>query len=246
MLGGTCSACKIPLAQHPRSIYGPRPQTPDLVVCRGRCILDGVGAPQKICWSLADAPLTVLDYLAAVAVSPPALGPCPVCGGVLWRHGLFWRYLLEAGADLPVRVPIYRGRCPAKLCPIVTVSFFPSFVTPLVRSETAVRERVLRGHDESTAPLERLAEHAKVSLDTARRWVRAFRPRSDALHRLLLVTCLLFSIDASFALPDGATVWQAADHVRRLLDRDACLPALTLSRLDIAPRAPPAGWPVWA
>lgn len=246
MLDRACPACNIPLSRHPRSIYGPRPEAADLAVVRGRCIVDGKAAPQKICWSLADAPLTVDAYLATVKVSPPALGPCPACGVTLWRHGVFWRDILDLGVDLAVRVPIYRGLCPRKLCPIVTVSLFPSFVTPMVQAATAVRERVLRRHDERAASLERLAEDAQVSFDTARRWVHAFRLRSGALHGLLLALCILLSLDASFALPDGATVWQAADRVRRLLDRDACLPGLALGRLDIAPRAPPVGWPVWA
>lgn len=240
-----CPACKHALADHSPSGRSAQGQTGPVVVVCGRCIADGIRAPQKLCWVLLDGPLTVGEYLEAYGDGErrPPKPPCPCCGGPTVYHGSYERLVADGESGPAVSVTILRVRCPSRDCPVVTITLFPPFVTPYVRFATPVRERVLRDHDEHGTPWEHLAEASGADPDTVRRWARSLRLRAAALASGFAAIAL--SYDPAARLPPAragpAALWALGDAAAKGLDLPHW-PRLAVARLALI--AGPL--PVWA
>jgi transposase-like protein len=212
-----------------------------IVVVRGRCIVNGVRAPQKFCWVPLSGPLTAMEYLQAYAHGAPPAPPCPGCAGPTLRHGRFWRQLAD-DASHPTPIPIYRVRCPRQDCPVVTITLYPPFVTPYMPFPTAVREQVLRDHDERHMPWHRLAQAHGVAQDTVRRWARGLRARAAALRAGFLA--LTIAYDSHVRLPparDPPSLWALGDAAAHAVDAPGS-PRLAVARLALTL----SPLPVWA
>jgi hypothetical protein len=240
-LDGPCPGCKHSLAAHPRSAPSARDLADGIDLVRGRCIVAGERAPQKLCWVLLVGPLTVGEYLDAYEDTAPPRPPCPACGGVTVLHGSYWRLVAEDPVR-PTLVRLYRVLCKEPGCPVVTVTLYPPFVTPYMPFPTAVREQAMRDHDGGSASWRHLAQAIGVTLDTLRRWARQLRARAASLRAGFL--SILVDTDIQFRLPrarDGPSLWVLADAAAAAVGRSQW-PRLAVARLalDVGPL------PVWA
>lgn len=236
-----CPACKHSLVRHPRSVAAAQARADGIVVVRGRCVVNGVRAPQKMCWVLLSGPLTTEQYLAAYAHTPPPAPPCPGCTGPTIPHGHFWRRLADDTAH-PTLIPIYRVRCPRADCPVVTITLYPPFVTPYMPFPTAVREQVLRDHDEHRTPWHRLAQAYGVAEDTLRRWARRLRARAAALRAGFLALAIAYDPHARPPpARDPPSLWALGDAAAHAIDAPGW-PSLAVARLALAL----SPLPVWA
>jgi hypothetical protein len=236
-----CPACKRSLAIHWPSAPSARGQAGGVVVVRGRCIVDGARAPQKLCWAPAAAPLSVQAYLKVCGHSPPPSPACPGCGGPTVRHGVYWRRVADDSVR-PTPVPIYRFCCKRPDCPVVTITLYPPFITPYMPFPTAVREQAVRDHDEHHTPWDALARVVGVAPDTLRRWARRLRARAAALRAAFVA--IVITSDALASLPpsrDGPSIWVIGDGAAHRIGLPSW-PRLALTRLVLT-QGPV---PVWA
>lgn len=128
---------------------------------------------------------------------PPPMEPCPGCGGLLGYHGHFERDLsADAGTVEPL--VLHRGICRNPICPVVTVTHYPPFVTPYSVFPTAVREdAVLRSALGET--LEAVATGIGCSVRTVLRWRQMILKRVPELVSGL--TGLIVRLDPLWSLP---------------------------------------------
>lgn len=236
-----CPACKQSLACHAPSATSAHVHTGAVVVVRGRCIVDGVRAPQKLCWVLLSGPLTATEYLEAYAHAPPPAPSCPGCGGRAVHHGRYLRLVADDPA-YPTPIPIYRARCEREDCPVVTITLYPPFVTPYMPFPTDVREQALRDHDERLTPWHRLAQAHRVAEDTVRRWARRLRVRAAALRAAFMAIAITY--DPHSRLPparDPPSLWVLGDAAAHAVDASGW-PRLAVARLALTL----SPLPVWA
>jgi hypothetical protein len=236
-----CPGCKQSLASHPRSGRSVPGQTDGIVVVHGRCIVSGVRAPQKLCWSLLAGPLTLDEYLDLYRDRRPPAPPCPACGGPTGYHDTYERYVAEDSAD-PTLVPMYRFRCRRADCPVVTITLYPVFITPYMPVPTQMREDAVRAHDEGRMSWERIAEAVGVASDTVRRWARRLRARVPDLAAAFMAAVAGF--DPTANLPParaGPSLWALGDAAAGAVGFTPW-PRLAVGRLDLS-RGP---MPVWA
>lgn len=239
---GPCPACKYNLGAHPPSAPCPRANPGPIDLVRGRCILAGVRAPQKLCWVLLSGVPTLDEYLSAYgSVSPPAPA-CPGCSGETARHGSFMRRLaIDPVWSTAVR--LYRALCKNPGCPVVTVTLYPPFVTPYQAVPTPVRENLVREHQQGAVSWDALAAKSGFHRDTLRRWARAINARAGAL-RAAFVTLLDWAAPAHHD-PQGVgppSLWGVADDCARALALP--VPRLAIARLTVPGRILVA-LPVW-
>ncbi len=168
---GRCPACKRELTEHLPSGRRPRPESGRIDVVLGRCRPGGVPAAQKLSWLAMSEPLTEAEYRERYTDRPPPLEPCPGCGGQLKHHGRYWRGLGESQSARVNPLPIYRGVCKDKTCPVVTVTHYPCFVVPYKIVPAARREAAVRGRAEDGRSWAKLSEEVGYSPATVRRWV---------------------------------------------------------------------------
>lgn len=193
-----CPACKRPLADHLPS----RRRVPEHVpagkipVVNGRCIVDGVRAPQKCCWVQLRKPLTVKQYQKKFDKGLIQLEPCPSCRGRLEMWGSCPRTLQDGEPQSMRGLRLLRGRCRNAECPVCTVTHYPCFITPYLTVSTAEREAAVRAHEEQGLSWSRLQKVEKKGwvAATVQRWVRRLRKRAAAVTIGVLA------------------VWQALDH----------------------------------
>jgi hypothetical protein len=129
------------------------------------------------------------------ADAPPPMEPCPQCGGRLGHHGHFERQLAENGELEPLL--LFRGICRNPGCPVVTVTHYPSFVTPYCVFPTEVRETAIM--ESLTKGVEAAAASIGCSARTVLRWRNALGERLGEL--VSGVAGLVMRLDPLWPLP---------------------------------------------
>lgn len=142
-------------------------------------------------------PLTEGEYRRRYGETlPPSMEPCPGCGGPLGYHGHFERDLSEAGIVEPL--VLHRGICRNPICPVVTVTHYPQFVTPYSVFPTAVREDAVLRSTMGEA-LETVATGIGCSVRTVLRWRQTVAQRVPELVAGL--AGLIMRLDPIWPLP---------------------------------------------
>jgi len=236
-----CPGCKQSLALHPRSGRAVSAPEDGIVIVHGRCIVAGVRAPQKLCWTPLGGALTVAEYLDACARQRPQAPSCPACGDPTAYHGTYERGVAEDSATRTM-VPIYRFRCRRADCPVVTITLYPVFITPYMTVPTPTRENAVRTHDEGRLTWERIAEDIAVSSDAVRRWARRLHARVPDLASAFVAVVVRF--DPTVSLPParaGPHLWLLGDTAAGAIGLTPW-PRLAVTRLDLTS----GPMPVWA
>lgn len=227
---------------HPRSAPCARPEACPLDVVRGRCIVAGSRAPQKLCWVLLAGVPTLEGYVAMYGDRSPPPPPCPACRGPTVRHGSFERHLaLDPVRPVPMR--LYRAKCNRSSCPVVTITLYPPFVVPYLQVPTEVRDDAVRAHQEGAGSWSRLADRLGYSVAALRRWERAVRARMGDLKAAFLV---LLDRYASAHSPSAGrsppALWTLGDLCAQALDLSS-FPRLAIARTVADPLL--VALPVW-
>ncbi len=238
-----CPACKHSWKAHPRSAACARPQPCPIDLVRGRCIVLGVRAPQKVCWVTLNGVPTLDAYLAAFGDRSPPPPMCPACRGPTVRHGSFIRHLaMDPALSMPIR--LYRAKCNNQDCAIVTITLYPPFILPYLQVPTATRDDAVRSHLEERIAWRKLAARLGYHPRTLRRWDRAIRRRTADLQAAFLVLIDWFapSDHLSHDRRPPPTLWDLADRcadVLRLQAMPGLAPARTVATVFLA------AVPVW-
>ena len=166
-------------------------------------------------------------------------------------HGRYSRWLITP--EWEDRIPIYRGRCTNRRCPVVTVTCYPCFVIPYEQHAAEVVESAVRERSERAIPWERLAQRYGCAAKTLVRWYRRVQGRAKEATDGLLTLEQRYDPHAVAGLPPVpaadpvVSLFQVADRVAGLLTRigwwreDA--PRLSLPRLPCPWGTSPL--PVW-
>lgn len=209
---------------------------------RGRCIVAGTRAPQKLCWVALSGVPTLEDYQAIYGDRSPPPPPCPACRGPTVRHGSFERHL-AIDPVLPVSMRLFRAKCNLASCPVVTITLYPPFVLPYLQVPAQVRDDAVRARQEDATSRPQMAKLIGYTVPALRRWERAVRKRTGELKAAFLV---LLDRYAPAHLPPPSrpppSLWELSDVCALALDF-ASLPRLSIPRVALDPLL--VRLPVW-
>ncbi len=165
----------------------------------GRCYPGGVKAKQKLSWVAMSEVLTEEEYRERYSAgAPPPMEPCPGCGVRLGYLGHFERRQLSSDGKLEPLM-LFRGICHNPACPAVSVTHYPSFVTPYSVFPTAVRETAIM--ESVSKGVEAVAASIGCSARTVLRWRQAVKERVGEL--VSGVAGLIMRLDPLWPLPQG-------------------------------------------
>lgn len=204
-----CPGCRQPLRLHSRSGRTLVGAANGIGVANGRCYPGGAKAPQKLSWVAMSENLTEEEYREHYSEAPPPMEPCPGCGGPLGYHGSFARHLIGADGELQLLI-LHRGICRNPVCPVVTVSHYPEFVTPYSVYPTAVREEAIR-QSVLGKGLEAIGASLRCTGRSILRWRQSLKVRLPEL--IAGVARLIMRWDANWRLPapQGEEILAALD-----------------------------------